>query len=370
MIHSLLQRWRLFVKRLTGDGLLWRLERKRVAQGSQFRVPASRFTSEQRRGLHLLRANQALPDRTAWLSETNGYLAALGLDPVALAPGDGPLYFSLQSTSKASSVEGDSVSILMSAYNAEWSIDLAISSIVAQTWRNWELWVCDDRSTDKTLEKLRAWAQRDDRIHVLEAPVNVGPYVLRNWSLRHAKGRWVTVHDSDDWNHPQRLEKQVKYQQEHPETFGHRGHWVRISSDGTFRADLSPDGFLRHSSVTAFFDRQTLLNRLGGWDPVRYAGDVELLSRADSVPDLSMGALKTLLVLGLDHPRSLSADVRWGSQASRKTKRNRVLYREAFATWHASKDFHPYWNCFEEGSRPFPAPEDMQVPLTTVSRFL
>ncbi|PTE10619.1 glycosyltransferase family 2 protein [Mesorhizobium helmanticense] len=95
------------------------------------------------------------------------------------------------------------VSFVIAAYNAEATIDRAISSAIAQRDVSVEVVVVDDKSRDRTLDLANAWPQ--DVVRVVALPANRGPGGARNAGLELARGRWVAVLDSDDAVYPGRI---------------------------------------------------------------------------------------------------------------------------------------------------------------------
>ena len=112
----------------------------------------------------------------------------------------------------------DQVSVIMAAYNCEKTVDKAIQSILAQTYTNWVMIICDDGSTDGTLEILRRYQQDyPDKFVIIQNDGNKKlPYSL-NHCLEHVKTELVARMDGDDWSTPDRLEKQVAFLKAHPE---------------------------------------------------------------------------------------------------------------------------------------------------------
>jgi len=109
---------------------------------------------------------------------------------------------------------GPLVSIMMPAFNAEKFIALAIESVLAQTYTNWELIVVDDGSVDRTGEIAAQY--QDERIKIVRQP-NGGESAARNTALRHMQGELVAYLDADDTLLPNHLELTARYLQEHPE---------------------------------------------------------------------------------------------------------------------------------------------------------
>ena len=101
------------------------------------------------------------------------------------------------------------VSVILPVYNRAASVGRAIESVLSQTWRDFELIVVDDGSTDGTRAAVERYAPR---LRVLEQP-HAGAYAARNLALRHARGELVAFIDSDDAWLPDRLERQIPLMQ-------------------------------------------------------------------------------------------------------------------------------------------------------------
>lgn len=100
------------------------------------------------------------------------------------------------------------VSVVLPAYNREASIAAAIQSVLRQSWRDFELIVVDDGSTDATLARAREMS--DPRLRVIASPRNAGPSAARNRGLAEARGDWIAFQDSDDEWLPEKLERQMR----------------------------------------------------------------------------------------------------------------------------------------------------------------
>src|SRR5699024_7002140 len=112
--------------------------------------------------------------KLAWLNKA---YAQFDLSPVTFGGNDEPSYNDLSmETSKEKVHNDEKISIILPAYNAEDGIHVAIESILAQTWTNIELLVVDDCSTDRTVEVVEQYVQKDDRVKLFSTPANSGPY--------------------------------------------------------------------------------------------------------------------------------------------------------------------------------------------------
>lgn len=106
------------------------------------------------------------------------------------------------------------VSIIIPTYNREYLVGEAIKSVLDQTFRNFEIIVVDDGSTDKTADTIKSFS--DDRVKYI-SQANRGRSNARNEGLKRAAGRYITFLDSDDLYLPDKLELQVAYLNTHSE---------------------------------------------------------------------------------------------------------------------------------------------------------
>lgn len=90
------------------------------------------------------------------------------------------------------------LSIIMPVYNAEKKIEKSANSILEQTYKNFELIIVNDGSTDNTEKVLNDLSKKDKRIKVYSQE-NKGPGAARNKGLENAKGKYIGFVDADDW---------------------------------------------------------------------------------------------------------------------------------------------------------------------------
>src|SRR5579872_1929530 len=107
------------------------------------------------------------------------------------------------------------VSILMPFYNAGEDFRTALGSILAQTYENWELLLCDDGSTDGSLALARSF--QDERVVVWTDGQRKGLAARLNECIDRARGRFMARMDADDVSYPERLQKQVEFLASHRE---------------------------------------------------------------------------------------------------------------------------------------------------------
>lgn len=124
------------------------------------------------------------------------------------------------------------ISIIMSVRNGAKDINKSVSSILAQTFKDWEFIICDDGSTDNTLSLLIEYMQVDKRILVLHNNENKGLAYSLNRCIKESKSNILARQDADDSSEPDRLEKQYKFVMDHPEYAIVGTCWFNVFSDG------------------------------------------------------------------------------------------------------------------------------------------
>ncbi len=119
------------------------------------------------------------------------------------------------------------VTVMIPVYNRPTVVN-TIESIINQTYRNLEILIVDNASTDNTVEAIRKI--NDSRIRLLINEKNMGQTYSLNRGLGEATGKYIARIDSDDVAVPVRIEKQVEFMESHPD-YVLVGSWVRFISD-------------------------------------------------------------------------------------------------------------------------------------------
>ena len=101
------------------------------------------------------------------------------------------------------------VSIITPSWNVAPLIGETIASVQSQTFRDWELLIADDCSTDQTAAVVEGHAASDPRIKLIRQPRNGGPALARQAAIEQAQGRFIAFLDSDDLWLPAKLERQI-----------------------------------------------------------------------------------------------------------------------------------------------------------------
>ena len=128
------------------------------------------------------------------------------------------------------------ISIIMPNYNGGRWIGQAIASVVEQSYKNWELIIIDDGSTDDSVQIAKKWQEKvliagEGYIRILQYDhVGSAPF-MRNRGLPWIYGGYIAFLDSDDWWIHLKLEKQLKYMQQN-DKFGLTYHDMGIEDSG------------------------------------------------------------------------------------------------------------------------------------------
>lgn len=262
---------------------------------------------------------------------------------------------------KASSFDGSLVSVIVPAYNTEKRVGAALRSLLNQTWKNIQIIVVDDASSDGTFAEITRFAKVDARIQVLRQDINSGPYAARQKALSIARGEFVTCLDSDDWAHPERIERQVLPLLKNQRLMATVTDWVRMSDDGVFFVRKSWP-LIHHNPASVMFRKQTVIDRMGGFDLVRAGADSEFYERIKVVFGMkAVRRIKGILIVGSHRPDSLMNDPKIGV-SNHVLSPSRLSYWEAWRQWHIDclrAGRLPHMP--ENGLRPFSAPEEILV---------
>lgn len=138
------------------------------------------------------------------------------------------------------------VSVIIPAYNHEKYVAEAIQSVLDQTYQDFEIVITDDGSADGTVREIKKF--RDPRIRLFTFNNNMGAAVASGNCVRESKGEYIAMLSSDDVFMPDKLDKQVRFLDGHPDVWAVFSY-VRIIDDKGNNLDL--EGDVR----TNFFDR-------------------------------------------------------------------------------------------------------------------
>lgn len=166
------------------------------------------------------------------------------------------------------------LSVISGAYNANACPHFrkSIESVLGQSFSDFEFIICDDGSTDDTLDLLREYEKRDRRVKILANEKNLGLAAALNRCIEISKGKYVARHDLDDYSIRDRFERQINYLDTHKEiAILGTGVWL-FDEGGVWDKEIMPrkvrsEDFLfnnpyKHGSVMF---RAKELKRAGGY---------------------------------------------------------------------------------------------------------
>jgi glycosyltransferase involved in cell wall biosynthesis len=190
------------------------------------------------------------------------------------------------------------VSVLLPLFNAERYLAEAVESILAQSFRDFELLVHDDGSTDGSLRILRDFSRSDPRVIVSSSP-NQGITPTLNFLLRKAQAPYIARMDADDVAFPQRFERQVGYLDSHPDCVLVGGRIVLIDPEGrklkvfqlpTSHAEIDAENLRGRMAIAhpVVMMRATAIKKVGGYrEGFTHAEDIDLWLRLAEVGRLA-----------------------------------------------------------------------------------
>ncbi len=175
------------------------------------------------------------------------------------------------------------VSVLMTAYNRADYIAEAIESVLASDFKDFELIIVDDASTDDTVKIAKEYEKKDSRIKVYVNQQNLGDYPNRNKAASFAKGKYIKYVDSDDKILPHGLSVMVSaMEQFNDAAFGfsdcrpdNKNYPVFYKGDQALRKHFTGGGLLQAGPSTTIISRKHF-NKLGGFSGKRYISDYEM----------------------------------------------------------------------------------------------
>ena len=103
------------------------------------------------------------------------------------------------------------ISVLMSTFNSEKTLERAINSILNQSYKHIEFLICNDGSTDNTIKILEKYSNQYDQIEIINNKKNIGLTKSLNLLIDKSKGDFIARQDADDYSDPERLNEQIKH---------------------------------------------------------------------------------------------------------------------------------------------------------------
>ncbi len=225
----------------------------------------------------------------------------------------------------------DLVSIVMLSHNDGGYLKESVESVLAQTYTNWELIFLDNSSTDGTISQMMKYKEKDPRFIIGQMVFSRGKSYNLYTALRSTTGRWMAFLNSKDVWEPQKLEKQIRFMEEHDYFFSyHNYRLMDKSSKDNGREMTGKDVINRHDLkkccwmgyLTVMFDKTKVSipprekikfnNNYALWLDVAEHADCHLL-------DECLGSMRT--VSSATGSFSLKGKFRWRYEVYRVVER-------------------------------------------------
>jgi hypothetical protein len=267
------------------------------------------------------------------------------------------------------------VSVVMAVHDGERYVGAAVDSVLAQTFRNLELLVVDDGSTDRSAEIVRQRA--DPRVRLIANERNLGLAPSLNVGLAEARGEFIARLDADDVATPQRLARQVAFMDANPGVALLGSWYTEMAADGTPGAPVklptrhwdlrwhmclySP---FAHSAVS--WRRALVAERVGQYDErLTYSMDFDLWRRI--AERLEVANLPESLLYLRSHEQSMTAT--YGERA-REGLRMQAAYAARLLGWPKAEQLHGHPQAAQLHGYPMTTGESHETRLWRLYRML
>lgn len=237
-------------------------------------------------------------------------------------------------------------SILLPVYNNKEDIINAITSVINQTYTNWELIIINDASSDETAETIVEFLAQinKDNIILLSNEKNAGTFISLNNGLMLAKGKYISRIDSDDTIDKKFIEEYTNIFNKNPTYRIAQAKYSRNGSHGI------------HGEITIVYEK-SIIDEIGYYDSVRFGADTEFHMRIKKkYGDHKIIKLDKLLYHAKKRNGSLTTSPLTGLHGSGQTIRQK--YVSQFNNWHNKGNLYMKYPLDE---RPFSV-DDLMLP--------
>ena len=164
------------------------------------------------------------------------------------------------------------ISVLMGVYNCAPTLQQALDSLYAQTYKDFKIILCDDGSKDDTLDIAEKNAFQHDNVLVIKNKKNMGLNFTLNHCLEYADTEYIARMDGDDLSMPDRLEKEIKFLDDYPEYAVVSSPMVYFDEVGDFRrgkgnGEVSKYSFIYGAPIchAPSMSRTNVIKSVGGY---------------------------------------------------------------------------------------------------------
>lgn len=210
------------------------------------------------------------------------------------------------------------VSIIMPVYNGEKYVVEAIESILNQSYKDYEIIIVNDGSTDNTFDKIRSYLQLSNTKYVEQR--NRGLPAALNTGIKASSGEYIAFLDCDDVWLPHKLDMQVVFMKEHPEVGLVHGNISYIDQYGTpftpdspYETDISgncfPELFMGNRiAVLTVLMKKECIRKVGFFsENLKYADDYDMWLRISR--HYPLGHIDKCLAVYRKHPGGISSNI-------------------------------------------------------------
>lgn len=235
------------------------------------------------------------------------------------------------------------VSVCINAYNAEKYILKTVESVLNQTYKNLQIIIVDDCSTDSTYDLIKS--VKDGRIEVYKTPFNGHMSFACNEALKYAKGEYLAHLDADDLWAPEKIEKQVAFLEEnleygacftHAEIIDENGD-IADSSQDYLRNIWAQDNYSHAKAYRFFYDNSNrlchsslfvktdIMRQINGYDPtILYLQDFDCWMRLLTIENIYVYPERLTLIRRHADNNSEMNDEKWKAH---DTEFARIIYK-------------------------------------------
>lgn len=227
-------------------------------------------------------------------------------------------------------INGPKITVIVPTFEGATRIDTTLRSLVNQSWKNIEIIVVDDGSSPENASELREICGKYEDVLLLEQGENRGAYPARNLGLQYSTGQYVTVHDDDDWSHPEKLAIQAQYLISNPKVKACVSRHIRVTEDMKFTRINSNPKYIQSNYSSLMLER-SMVEALGGWHEINRGADEEFKKRVERFGDTKVATVCPLpLSFTRTHDQSLTAgEISRGYQDP-----SRLFYHASFTRVH------------------------------------
>lgn len=257
------------------------------------------------------------------------------------------------------------ISIILPIYNAQDYIRRCVESIQDQTYKNWELVIIDNGSTDDSYVICREYAREDSRIEVVHQYQNKGVSVARNLGLERASGEFITFIDADDWVQKNYLQELLSTQKEHEADMVVCGYkMMEIREQETEEKEEEGRTYPhRHMSVEEYFSEYMLEGNTHCWGVLYRRRKIEGVHFENKVTigeDL-LYLIDSVVLMDKIVVTDYSGYRYFSNPKGAMLKKFTHSYMDQLICWQRAK---------EELTKPYPALEDKINSIIVVSAIL